>query len=89
MSLSLWMPFQKASHSFQSPHSQLQPATWCLSELLWGAAITLVETGCQRFHAMAGMKRFNIPREMSMCAWTFLMEEPEVLCMEDLTKDAR
>ena len=38
---------------------------------------------------MAGMQRFNLPRELSICGWTLQPLEPEVLIIEDLTIDAR
>ena len=48
-----------------------------------------METECHRFHAMAGMPRWNMPRELSICAWTLQAAEPEVVVVEDTTTDAR
>ena len=51
--------------------------------------MSLVETQCQRFHAMAGMQRMTLPRDLSICSWSLQPQEPEVLIIEDLALDAR
>lgn len=41
------------------------------------------------FKAMAGMPRFEHPRNLSFCGWTLLPHAPEVLVVEDTREDRR
>ena len=38
---------------------------------------------------LAGKPRYNESRDLSICAWTLLASQPEVLIVPDLRADAR
>ena len=51
--------------------------------------MSLINAECQRFCAMAGLDRFTMPRDVSLCSWALQASEPEVLVIENMEADAR
>lgn len=53
------------------------------------AIVSLVEKERQWFKSIMGLPVSETDRSSSFCAWTLLPAHPEVLVVEDATKDAR
>ncbi|KAJ9531495.1 hypothetical protein QJQ45_015041 [Haematococcus lacustris] len=53
------------------------------------ALVSLVDKERQWFRSVQGLDTDHTDRKSSFCAWTLLPQHPEVLVVEDATKDAR
>ncbi|GFH31617.1 protein kinase domain-containing protein, partial [Haematococcus lacustris] len=53
------------------------------------ALVSLVDKERQWFKSVQGLDTDHTDRKSSFCAWTLLPQHPEVLVVEDATKDAR
>lgn len=53
------------------------------------AIVSLVDKERQWFKSIMGLPVSETDRQSSFCAWTLLPAHPEVLVVEDATKDAR
>lgn len=51
--------------------------------------VSLVDTQRQWFKSITGLPVTETDRSSSFCAWTLLPVHPEVLVVEDATKDVR
>jgi len=67
-------------------------ALWSVQHLslqvcVFGTARCFVESDARRFGAALPFKELS--RQYTPCAWALVPDAPEVLMIEDLTKDAR
>ena len=54
------------------------------------AGVSIVQDDKLKMKASAGLEpEFCCPRQNAMCAWTLLPKVPEVLVIEDMSKDPR